>query len=455
MTDDLFERTPPHDLHAEQCVLGGMMLSPDAIGSVASTLTAEDFYRPAHQLIFSAALTLHDRSEPVDPVTVLGELTKANHQGRMGGAPYLLTLTQGVPVAASAGYYAKIVKERALQRSLEAAALRIAQVAREGSLDSSERIDSAWRALESAADGIQNDSTAEAIEDLLPGYLDYLERDDATECVATGWTDLDALLSGGLRPGQLVVVGARPAVGKSIVLLNIATHVAMNGGTSLFESLEMSKNEIIERIISKQGRVALHALRSKTMNDDDWANISKAADTIAATKQNLVIDDQAHITIAYMRAQLRAMVHAGRPATILFVDYLQLMSSGQRVESRQVEVAQFSRGLKLLAKEFHIPVVVAAQLNRGLEHRADKKPGMADLRESGAIEQDADIVILLHREDAIDKESPRAGEMDLIVAKHRNGPTSIVTCAFQGHYSRVVDMAKEPDGYPSYRRGAA
>jgi replicative DNA helicase len=449
------ERTPPHDIGAEQCVLGGMMLSQDVIAEVSEVLRAQDFYRPAHQVIYDAILDLYGRNEPADPVTVAAELTRANETTRTGGAPYLLKLINVVPVASNATFYAKTVRSCSQQRSLEEAGAKIFQIGGDARLGMTERIDQAWSELEHAVGGTGPDGVAEPVADLLPGYLDDLENTEAQDVVATGWMDLDSLLAGGLRPGQLVIVGARPAVGKSVVLLNIAHHVAIKlGGYALVGSLEMSKKELLDRLVSRQGRVGLRCLRLKNLGPDEWARVTKAVSVLGA-ESKLLLDDRPGLGIAHLRSQLRAMAHAGKPARVVCVDYLQLMTSGQKSENRQVEVGQLSRALKLLAQEFNVPVVVASQLNRGVEGRADKKPSMSDLRESGSIEQDADIVILLHREDAYDKESPRAGEIDLIVAKHRAGPTATITAAFQGHYCRVADMAHEPDRAPTPLRSVS
>jgi replicative DNA helicase len=257
--------------------------------------------------------------------------------------------------------------------------------------------------------------------------------------VPTGFVDLDALTNG-LHPGQMIVIAARPAVGKSTIGLDFARAAAIRHqlATVLF-SLEMSRNEITMRLLSAEARVPLHHMRAGQMTDDDWNRIARCTGEVSSAP--LFIDDSPNMTMMEIRAKCRRLKQR-HDLKLVIVDYLQLMSSGKRVESRQQEVAEFSRALKLLAKELEVPVVAISQLNRGPEQRQDKKPLLSDLRESGSIEQDADMVILLHREDAYEKESPRAGEADFIVAKHRNGPTATITVAFQGHYSRFVDMAQ-------------
>ncbi|WP_267900877.1 replicative DNA helicase [Actinomadura craniellae] len=437
-----FERTPPHDMVAEQCVLGGMLLSQDAIAEVVETLRTADFYRPAHQTIYDAILDLYGRGEPADAVTISAELTKRGQIGRVGGAPYLHTLISSVPTAANAAYYAKIVRERAVLRKLVEVGTRIAQLgyAAEGA-DADEVLDRAQAEVLAIAENRTGEDYV-PLSEIMPGALDEIEaigsRGGQMTGVPTGFTDLDALTNG-LHSGQMVIIAARPAIGKSTLALDFARTAAVKHGlTSAFFSLEMGRNEITMRLLSAEARVALHAMRSGTLTDEDWTRLARRMSEVADAP--LFIDDSPNMSMMEIRAKCRRLKQQ-HDLRLVIIDYLQLMTSGKRVESRQVEVSEFSRSLKLLAKELGVPVIALSQLNRGPEQRTDKKPMVSDLRESGSIEQDADMVILLHREDAYEKESPRAGEADLIVAKHRNGPTATVTVAFQGHYSRFVDMA--------------
>jgi replicative DNA helicase len=256
--------------------------------------------------------------------------------------------------------------------------------------------------------------------------------------VPTGFADLDKYTNG-LHPGQLVIVAARPGMGKSTLGLDIARNASIKHGlTSAIFSLEMSRNEIVMRLLSAEAQIALHSMRSGSMGDADWTRLARKMS--AVSEAPLFIDDSPNLTMMEIRAKARRL-RQRHDLRLIVVDYLQLMTSGRKVESRQQEVSEFSRQMKLLAKELEIPVIAISQLNRGPEQRTDKKPMLADLRESGSLEQDADAVILIHREDAYERESPRAGEADFILAKHRNGPTANVTVAFQGHYSRFVDMA--------------
>jgi replicative DNA helicase len=436
-----FDRTPPHDIAAEQSVLGAMLLSKDAIADVVELLRGADFYRPAHETIYDTVLDLYGRGEPADAVTLSAELHKRGELTRVGGAPYVHTLVAGVPTAANAGYYAEIVRERAILRRLVEAGTRIVQMGYSGEGDVDVVVDRA----QAEVFGVSERRSAEdyvALSDLLQGTLDEIEaisaHDGSLVGVPTGFADLDSLTNG-LHPGQLIIVAARPAIGKSTLALDMARSASIHHGqTAVIFSLEMGRTEITMRMLSAEAKVPLHHMRGGTMTDQDWDRIARAMGTVSNAP--LFIDDSPNMTMMEIRAKCRRLKQRNQ-LRLVVLDYLQLMSSGKRVESRQVEVSEFSRSLKLLAKELDVPVVALSQLNRGPEQRTDKRPMLSDLRESGSLEQDADMVVLLHREDAYEKESPRAGEADFIVAKHRNGPTGTVTVAFQGHYSRFVDMA--------------
>ena len=438
---DEFERTPPHDLAAEQCVLGGMMLSKDAISDVLDVIRPHDYYRPAHQIVHDVVLDLYGRGEPADAVTVAAELTRNGDIARVGGAPYLHTLIASVPTAANAGYYARIVRERAILRRLIEVGTRIVQLGYAGDGDADELVDRAEAEIYGVTDRRVSEDYLPLAE-IMPGALDEIEaigsRGGTLAGVPTGFGDLDALTNG-LHPGQMVVIAARPAMGKSALALDIARAASVKAGlTCVLFSLEMSRNEITMRLLSAEARVPLHAMRTGQLGEDDWTRLARRMSEVVDAP--LFIDDSPNMSMVEIRSKCRRLKQR-HDLKLVIVDYLQLMSSPKRVENRQQEVSELSRSLKLLAKELQVPVVALAQLNRGPELRSDKRPLLADLRESGSIEQDSDVVILLHREDAYEPESPRAGEADLIVAKHRNGPTATVTVAFQGHYSRFVDMA--------------
>jgi replicative DNA helicase len=436
-----FERTPPHDIAAEQCVLGGMMLSKDAISDVLEVIKATDHYRPAHQIVHETILDLYGRGEPADAITVAAELTKHGDIGKVGGAPYLHTLIASVPTAANAGYYARIVRERAILRRLVEVGTRIVQLGYAGDADADELVDRAQAEVYGVTERRGSDDYL-PLSDIMTNALDELEaieKHTTIQGVPTGFLDLDSLTNG-LHPGQMVVIAARPAIGKSTLALDLARAASIkNDLTSVIFSLEMSRNEITMRLLSAEARVSLQAMRTGKMTPDDWNRLALRMSEVAHAP--MFIDDSPNMSMMEIRAKCRRLKQQ-HDLRLVIIDYLQLMSSPKRVENRQQEVSELSRSLKLLAKELNVPVIAVAQLNRGPEQRTDKRPMLSDLRESGSIEQDADVVILLHREDAYERESPRAGEADFIVAKHRNGPTTTVTVAFQGHYSRFVDMAR-------------
>ena len=436
-----FERTPPHDLAAEQCVLGGMLMSKDAISDVMEVIRPADHYRPAHQLVHEAILELYGRGEPADPVTVSDLLAKQGELARVGGGAYLHTLIASVPTAANAGYYARIVRERAILRRLVEVGTRIVQLGYAGDGDADELVDRAQAEIYGVTERRVTEDFL-PLSEIMPGALDEIEaigsRGGVMTGVPTGFADLDALTNG-LHAGQMVVIAARPAIGKSTLALDLARAAAVKHRmAAVLFSLEMSRNEITMRLLSAEARVPLHAMRTGQMGEEDWTRLARRMSEVVDAP--LFIDDSPNMSMMEIRSKCRRLKQR-HDLRMVIVDYLQLMSSPRRVENRQQEVSEMSRSLKLLAKEIDVPVVAISQLNRGPEQRNDKRPLLSDLRESGSIEQDSDVVILLHREDAYERESPRAGEADFIVAKHRNGPTTTVTVAFQGHYSRFVDMA--------------
>ncbi|MCU1575389.1 MAG: replicative helicase [Leifsonia sp.] len=435
------ERTPPHDLLAEQSALGGMLLSKDAVADVVEVVRGTDFYIPKHEIVFDAILSLYSHGEPTDVIAVTDELTKSGELSRAGGADYLHTLTGIVPTAANAGYYASIVAERALLRRLVEAGTRITQMgyAAEGEvLDLVNNAQAEIYAVTGSTDSEDYVPLTEAVTVAIDEIEAAKHKDGSMTGVPTGFAELDELTNG-LHPGQMIIVAARPALGKSTLALDFARAAAIKHDMpTIFFSLEMGRSEIAMRLLAAEASVPLQSMRKGTVDNRDWT-------TIAATRGRindapLYIDDSPNMTLVEIRAKCRRLKQRVGLKMVI-IDYLQLMTSGKRVESRQQEVSEFSRALKLLAKELQVPVIALSQLNRGPEQRADKLPALSDLRESGSIEQDADMVILLHRESAYEKDNPRAGEADLIVAKHRNGPTRTVTVSFQGHFSRFADMA--------------
>ncbi|GLY48297.1 hypothetical protein Lesp01_19530 [Lentzea sp. NBRC 102530] len=674
MAEPAFERQPPQDLAAEQSVLGGMLLSKDAIADVIEALAPNDFYRPAHQAIYDCILDLYGRGEPADPITISAELERRGELLRVGGAPYLHTLIATVPTAANAGYYAEIVAEKAVLRRLVEAGTRIVQLGYNGAegADVDEVVDRAQAAIYEVTDRRTTEDYV-ALEDLLQPTMDEIDaiasRGGISQGIPTGFADLDALTNG-LHGGQMIIVAARPGVGKALALdtplptpsgwttmgsvavgsyligadgrptrvvaatevmtgrpcfevefsdgtvitadaehqwltescsetggfwairttaqlfdrvglcrqyvrlssawelpaaalplspralglflsglgdleltdeelrvakdLDVAddphipaaylrashkqraellaalqidgrfarlrrdvdeltaslgrhdqveilavrpvasvpvrcvevdnhdhlylagetmipTHNSTlgldfarscsvkHGMTSAIFSLEMSRTEIVMRMLSAEARIRLSDMRGGTMSDDDWTRLARRMSEISEAP--LFVDDSPNLTMMEIRAKARRLKQR-HDLKLVVVDYLQLMSSGKKTESRQQEVSEFSRNLKLIAKELHVPVIAISQLNRGPEQRTDKRPMLSDLRESGSLEQDADMVILVNRPDAWERDDPRAGEADLIIAKHRAGPTATITVAHQLHYSRFTDLAQ-------------
>ncbi|QIK74951.1 replicative DNA helicase [Nocardioides piscis] len=435
------DRTPPQDNAAEQSVLGAMLISKDEIANVIETLRGTDFYRPAHEVIHDTIVDLFSRGEPADPVTVAAELFRKGELERAGGAPYLHTLSANVPIAANAGYYAEIVREKSILRRLVDAGTKIVQIGYAGEGQVDDVVDQAQAEVYKITDRRAAEDYA-PLSDIMNPVLDEIEaignREDGLYGVPTGFADLDELTNG-LHAGQMIIVAARPAMGKSTLALDFCRAASIhNNLTSVFFSLEMTRTEIMMRLLSAEAKVPLNNIRNGHMTEQDWDMLARKMGQVSGAP--MFIDDSPNMTMMEIRAKARRLKQR-HDLKIIVIDYMQLMTSGKKVESRQLEVSEFSRQIKLLAKELEVPIIALSQLNRGPEQRADKKPMMSDLRESGSLEQDADMVILLHREDVYEKESARPGEADLIVAKHRNGPTRDLTVAFQGHYSRFVDMA--------------
>jgi len=388
-----FDRTPPQDLEAERSVLGGMMISKDAIADVIEQIRGTDFYRPAHEVIYDSILDLYGRGEPADAITVADELTKRGEIGRIGGAPYLHTLIASVPTAANAGYYARIVRERSILRKLVEAGTRIVQLGygTEGG-DVDELVNNAQAEVYAVTERRSSEDYLPLAE-IIGGTVDEIEaaghRGEGMIGVPTGFSDLDRLTNG-LHPGQMVVLAARPAIGKSTLGIDIVRSASIKHNmTSVVFSLEMSRNEITMRLLSAEARVHLQKLRTGQMGEDDWAKIAQTMGKISGAP--LFIDDSPNMSLMEIRAKCRRLKQR-HDLKLVVIDYLQLMTSGKRVESRQQEVSEFSRALKLLAKELEVPVIAISQLNRGPEQRTDKKPQMSDLRESGCLTEDTRIL---------------------------------------------------------------
>lgn len=440
---------PPQDIQAEQCVLGAMLLSKQAIDPAADTVEPRDFYRPAHEQIFTVICDLATRGEPADAITVSAELQRRGELERIGGAPYLHTLLAGVPTAANVDYYAQIVHEKAVQRRLVEVGVLIQQIGQDQTGELADQVDRAQAAVLDV-DAKTGGEDYRTIEQLMPMTIeeinDIASRDGELAGVPSGFDDLDRFTTG-FRPGQMVVVAARPGVGKSTIGLDFVRAAAIRKQLpcAIF-SLEMTAAEIAMRLLSAEAKVGIGHMRGGTMSQADWDAISRHVPRVMGAP--IVIDDSPNMTMPEIRSKARR-IKKQRGLELLVIDYLQLMTSGKRVESRQVEVSEFSRQIKLLAKDLAIPIVAISQLNRGSENRGGEKvPQLSDLRESGSIEQDADIVMLLHRPEIYDRDD-RPGEADIIIAKNRSGPAGVkVAASFQGHFSRFTPMARavEPPG---------
>ncbi len=437
-------RVPPHNLQAEESLLGAMLLSREAVAAAAELVTANDFYKPAHGHVYDAVSTLTARGEPVDPVTVADELRRADLLDAIGGSSSLLSLQANTPATSNAARYATIVEEHALLRRLIGVAGEIAELGYGLPDDVTKTIDTAESMVYDLSQHRITDSTAE-LRDLLAETLGRIEemydRGDSITGTPTGYTDLDTLTAG-LQPEALIVVGARPAMGKTAFALGMAAHAAMTANRPvLFFSLEMSRLELSQRLLCSEARVDSSRVRNGKLDDNDWSRITSAVGRLAEAP--IWLDDNPNVSIMEIRGKARRLRSKIGDLGLVVVDYIQLMTGRTSAESRQVEVAEISRGLKILARELHCPVVALAQLNRSLEQRADKRPMLSDLRESGALEQDADVVMFLYRDEIYNPESPDQGTAEVLVAKHRSGPTGVSKLAFLSHYTRFANMARD------------
>ena len=434
-----FERVPPQNVDAEMSVLGGMMLSKDAIADVIEILRSTDFYRPAHASVYDVVVELFGRGDPADAVTVGAELKRKGELERIGGLPYLHTLVATVPTAANAAYYAGIVREQAQLRSLVEVGTRIVQLGYTTDGADVEGLVNLAQSEVFAVSEQRNSTDYVTLEQVVPELYEELERnanrDGGLDGVPTGFSELDAKLNG-LRAGQMIIIAARPGGGKSTLAMDICRSCAVhNNKAAAYFSLEMNRTELSMRLLAAESRVFLDRMIKGELETRDWQEIARTLDKISQAP--LIVDDSPNMTMGEIRAKSRRMKQQF-DIQLIVIDYLQLLTSGGKsVESRQQEVSEFSRSIKLLAKELEIPIVAVAQLNRDSE----KRPQVADLRESGSLEQDADVVLLIHREDMFNENTEKQGMADIIIGKQRSGPTGIVELAFQGHFSRFAEVA--------------
>lgn len=425
------------DRDAAEAVLGAVMLSEDALDAVTRILTPQMFDNPAHELIYDAVLATAAKGVRPDPITVADTLRETRELDRAGGAPRLHEISTATPAAASAEFYAQIVRQDYQRRS---ALIALSQASHSLSEPGSD-VENVLGSVQSVLDGLTSHMSQQGQHRLGEGLEQATARlESGTHGHTTGLRDWDEA-TGGLAPGQLVIIGARPAMGKTVVGLEIARANAKAGHPVLFFTFEMSSDEMICRVLSAECAIPSDrmSLVRPRLTEQDWAKIAETAPTL--DEWPFILDSGSEATVESVLATVRSY-HRKHPDLIVVIDYLQLMTTAARYNSRQEQVAAMTRQVKLAALSLNIPIVALSQLNRASESRADKRPGLADLRESGAAEQDADQVVLLHREDVYDPESPRAGEMDLIIAKNRSGATKTISAAAQLHYMRVKDMAR-------------
>ena len=437
-------RVPPHNLDAEVSLLGAMLLSKDAIGAAAERgVSPSDFYKPSHQHIHDAMQALNVAGEPVDVVTVSDKLQRASLLESIGGIDYLVDLQNRTPAVSSADRYARIVRETALLRGLIGAASEIAEIAYSQPDNIENALDQAESRIFDVAQNQVTDSMVR-INDLMPQTMTHLEnimeQGNPITGVPTGFVDLDEMLSG-LQPGTLNIIGARPAMGKSALAMGMAVNVAtITNKPVLFFSLEMGRAELSQRILSSEGRVDSTKLRSGRLNDEDWRRIGRAIGRLSVP---LYIDDNSAVTVMEIRAKARRIAAKHGDLGMIVIDYLQLMGGNSSSENRQLEVSEISRNLKILARDFKIPVVALSQLSRGLEQRQDKRPTLSDLRESGALEQDADVVMFLYRPAMYEDDPQRKADAYLSIAKHRAGPIGDVRLVFSANYTRFDNFSSK------------
>jgi replicative DNA helicase len=429
-TTNIAERTLPHNLEAERSVLGAILIQNDAYNTAAELVHPEDFYRDAHRRIFDKIIALAERQSAVDFVTLKEELARAGELDAVGGPAYIASLVDGVPRATNVEYYAKIVKEKAVLRKLIGAANTILLDAYEADQDAAEILDRAEHSIFQIAEGrirtgfvSMYDIAQQSVEAIQKAH----EEKKLITGVPTGFDDLDALTSGFQR-GDLIIIAARPSMGKTSLALNMAQHVGTKTGLTVgVFSLEMSREQLFLRMLSSEAQIDGHALRTGYLRTDDWGRLTEALGVLGQAK--VFIDDSPGIGVLEMRAKSRRLA-AEHSLHMIIVDYIQLMQGRGRFDNRTQELGAISRALKGLAKELNVPVVVLSQLSRAPEARSDHRPQLSDLRESGALEQDADVVLLIYREDRYTQDPENEGVAEIIVAKQRNGPTDTIKLAF-------------------------
>ncbi len=442
--------TPLHDTKAEEAVLGAVIINPETYAEVATIIKAEDFFITRHRWIWEAIVSLSESHRPVDPLTIAEELKRRGRLEEVGGEAYLARLTAAVPSSLHASHYAELVEEAAVRRRLLEAAERIARLAHARHLHVDALLDEAEKAVFSVSER-RMVRGVKLLSEVLQSYYNYLDHlrshQDEALGVPTGFRDLDALLHG-FQPSDFIIIAGRPGMGKTGFLLSIARTAAQKyrKRVALF-SLEMSNEQMVQRLIAQETEVSSQKLRTGRLNDEEWRKVTAAVDHLHQAP--IFLDDTPAITPLQLRTKARRL-HLEYGLDLIMVDYLQLMTLGKRVENRVQEVSQISRELKVLARELNVPVVAAAQLSRAVEHRGDRRPMLSDLRESGSLEQDADVVMFIYRPEVYAKEDEvveNPGLAQIIVEKHRNGPTGTIELVFKKEYAQFIDPPSSP-GYP-------
>lgn len=439
---DVMRRVPPHSAEAEQAVLGGVFLKNGLLHTLVDTIKAEDFYFPAHQMLFGAFVELYRRNAPIDLVSVAEYLKSQSNLEAVGGAVYLAELAQAVVSASNAEYFATIVRDKALQRSLIGACSEIISNCYDPSREVGNLLDeseAAVFAISERTSGKVFQSSKDLIKKVFVELEKRVERKELVTGVTTGYIRLDQMTSG-FQGSDLVIVAARPSMGKTAFALNMAMRAAINQNVPVaVYSLEMSMEQLMMRMLCSFGKVDLSKLRKGFLDDEDWKRLYEAADVLE--RAPIFIDDTPALTTLELRARTRRL-KAEHGVGLVMVDYLQLMRSSRRTDSRELEISDISRSLKALAKELNIPVIALSQLNRKVEERTKKRPMLSDLRESGAIEQDADIIMFIYRDDAYNKreDNPRKGIAEIIIGKQRNGPTGTAELAYLSSHTAFEDL---------------
>ena len=438
-------KRPPHSVEAEQAIIGGLMLENQVWDKINIKVCEEDFYRSEHRILYRAIVTLSGKNQPFDVVTLLDTLKSTNSLDDAGGESYLFELANNTPSVANVSAYADIVREKSVQRQLIAVASEIADSAyNPGNRDVPDLLDFAESKVFAIAEQTPLDGGPEIIKSILVRAVERIDAlyhsGDSITGLATGLSDLDELTSG-LQPSDLIIVAGRPSMGKTTLVMNIAEHAAIKSTKPvLVFSMEMPGDSLAMRMMSSLGRIDQHRIRTGKLNDDDWPRVTSAVHMLSEAP--LFIDDTAALSPAELRARARRLVKEHGPLGLIVVDYLQLMKvPGFKADNRTAEISEISRSLKSLAKELKVPVIALSQLNRSLEQRQDKRPVMSDLRESGAIEQDADIICFIYRDEVYNEDSPDKGTAEIIIAKQRNGPIGKVRVAFLGKFTRFEDLA--------------